>query len=338
MRPLPEDKIHNIEAMLSPQLGVRKIAAQTGISKTSVNKIRKTHRPDMPSSKGGRPKKLTAQDKRLCVRSITSGTAETATDVAKLLQNDLEIRVSRQTVSRALEEAGMSSAEKQKKPKLSPKNIKARLSFAKTHKDWTIDDWRRVVWSDETKINRFCSDGRSWYWKRDGESQQERHVSQTVKHGGGSIKIWGCMTVQGPGYMCKIDGNMDQHLYKGILEDELQKTLEWYRLKPDKVIFQQDNDSKHTAASVREWLNKRKFDTLEWPAQSPDLNPIEHLWAHIKKQLNKYDTAPKGILDLWERVQDQWNTIDASVCANLIDSMPRRVAAVIKAKGRWTKY
>jgi DDE superfamily endonuclease len=189
--------------------------------------------------------------------------------------------------------------------------VKACLDFAKAHKDWTIDDRKRVIWSDESKINRFCSDGRSWYWARDGESVQGRHIKQTVKHGGGSIMVWGCMTAQGPGYLCKIEGTMDQHLYKSILEDELSKTIEYYEMDADKVIFQHDNDPKHRAKRIQEWLSDQSFEILEWPPQSPDLNPIEHLWAHLKRQLNKYDSPPKGILAFWERVEAEWNKIDA---------------------------
>ena len=77
---------------------------------------------------------------------------------------------------------------------------------------------------------------------------------------------------------------------------------------------------------------------MEWPAQSPDLNPIEHLWEHLKRQLRKYSEPPKGVWELWERTKEEWEKITPEVCQNLIESMPRRVEAVIKAKGGHTKY
>ena len=80
------------------------------------------------------------------------------------------------------------------------------------------------------------------------------------------------------------------------------------------------------------------MEVLTWPAQSPDLNPIEHLWAHLKRKLQGYETAPKGILEFWERVQVEWEKIESSVCQELVESMPRRVEAVLKAKGGYTKY
>ena len=95
---------------------------------------------------------------------------------------------------------------------------------------------------------------------------------------------------------------------------------------------------KHPAKAVKEWLREQPFEVLEWPAQSPDLNPIEHLWWHLKNRLSKYEMPPMGMLELWERVEEEWDQIDSSTCLNLIESMTKRVAEVIKAKGRWTHY
>ena len=80
------------------------------------------------------------------------------------------------------------------------------------------------------------------------------------------------------------------------------------------------------------------FEVMQWPAQSPDLNPIEHLWSELKRRLSGYPEAPKGMTELWERVEVEWEAIDKSVCQKLISSMPGRVKAVLKAKGGYTKY
>jgi len=338
MRPLSTDTHDSILSLLRQGYSVREVAGQCHVSKSTVHRLRAKHLPDLASSPRGRPTKLSVQDKRFCVRAVTSGRLETGAEVAKKLENNLGIKVCDRTVRNALREAGLEAVEKEAKPRLSPKNIKARLEFAKRHRHWTVDDWKHVIWSDETKINRFCSDGRSWCWVRDGESQQPRHVKQTVKHGGGSIMIWGCMTAHGPGFMCKIEGMMDQHMYKRILGDDLLRTIEWYDMDAKRAIFQQDNDPKHKARSVQEWLNGQPFEVLKWPPQSPDLNPIEHLWATLKRRLNQYERPPNGMIELWERVQAKWDEIDKEVCLGLIESMPRRIHAVLKSKGMWTDY
>ena len=77
---------------------------------------------------------------------------------------------------------------------------------------------------------------------------------------------------------------------------------------------------------------------MKWPAQSPDLNPIEHAWSYLKKKLGEYKIPPNGMEQLWERVEKEWNEIPAEVCQGLIESMPRRIDEVVKAKGGYTKY
>jgi hypothetical protein len=68
------------------------------------------------------------------------------------------------------------------------------------------------------------------------------------------------------------------------------------------------------------------------------MNPIEHLWNHVKRQLSAYENPPNGVYELWERIEKEWNEIKPEVCQNLIESMPRRIRALYKAKGGYTKY
>jgi hypothetical protein len=237
-----------------------------------------------------------------------------------------------------MKKLGMKAVVKKKRPLLSARHRKERLDFAIAHKDWTMEDWKRVVWSDETKINHLGSDGRKWMWKKAGEGLSDRLVEGTLKFGGGSLMMWGCMLWEGVGYGCKIDGRMDAELYTQILEDELQQTLEHYGKEVTDIIFQQDNDPKHKSKRATKWFEDHEYLVMMWPAQSADLNPIEHLWVYLKKKLNEYPEPPKEILKLWERAEAEWNKIPVEVCQNLIESMPRRMEAVIKAKGGNTKY
>ena len=126
---------------------------------------------------------------------------------------------------------------KRKMPLLSKRHRRERLDFALAHKDWTVDDWKTVVWSDETKINRLGSDGRKWVWKKAREGLSDRLVQGTQKFGGGSLMMWGCMLWDGVEYACKIDGKMDGDLYIKILEDDLQASLNYYGKTVNDITF-----------------------------------------------------------------------------------------------------
>jgi transposase len=144
--------------------------------------------------------------------------------------------------------------------------------------------------------------------------------------------------VLGVGNLCKIDGKMDSELYRRILTDDFLGTLTWYNLNKEDVIFQQDNDPKHTAKLTKEWFEENDIKVLEWPAQSPDLNPIEHLWNEVDRRLRKLPVKVTKKDQLWEQIQDVWNDINLEVCTKLIESMPQRIKDVMKARGGYTRW
>ncbi|KAG1256979.1 hypothetical protein G6F65_016091 [Rhizopus arrhizus] len=215
-------------------------------------------------------------------------------------------------------------------------------AWAEEHKNWTSDDWRRMVFSDETKVNVYGSDGCKYFWSRPDDKLQPHHLDLTVKGGGGSIMVWGCFTYDGPGYACWIsEGTMKASDYVGILSTTLMDSLDYYGYNSQDVYFQQDNDPKHTSKLARQWFKDNNFKcdhTFNWPSQSPDLNPIEHVWHHLKLKLSAYDTREKGVHELWDRVEKEWATFTAEDYRRYIDSMPDRCRAVIAAKGGHTRY
>ncbi|EIE91717.1 hypothetical protein RO3G_16428 [Rhizopus delemar RA 99-880] len=215
--------------------------------------------------------------------------------------------------------------------------MKERYEFARAHLSWTIDDWKKVIFSDEAKVNRIGSDGLQWTWTN-GDKLKDFQVQHMIKHGGGSLMLWGCLTWHGVGYLSNIKGSINSDFYIGILEDELMKTIDWYDLEKEDIIFQQDNASIHTAKKVSEWLDNNNITVLRWPSHSPDLNPIENLWSILKRRLLQYEKQPDGMLELWSRVENVWESITQNECQKLIESMPKRIKAVYNAKGGHTKY
>ena len=109
--------------------------------------------------------------------------------------------------------------------------------------------------------------------------------------------VWGCMGWNGVGHLAEVEGRMDADQYVSILEDHMLSSLEESGILKEEVIFQQNNDPKHTSKKAKKWMKDNNITLLDWPAQSPDLSPIEYQWVHHKRQLDQYPTAPKGV---WE--------------------------------------
>ena len=144
--------------------------------------------------------------------------------------------------------------------------------------------------------------------------------------------LWSYMTARGVGDLQKVDGCLNVKDYISILHGDLYLSLERLGyLNLDNVIFQHDNAPIHKAKIVQKWF-------LEWPAQSPDLNPIEHVWAILKHRLNSYPTPLVGLLQLWECVEETYKTITTEQCERLYASMPNRIVAVLATRGKWTRF
>jgi hypothetical protein len=338
MKHISSSKLDTILFLLDQGQSPQAIATATHVNRSTVSRIRSKHCPTLPKSSGGRPLKLSSTTIRQSIRLITSGKVDNAVQVARSIRNSHGTSVTSQTIRRALKNQGLKAITKKKKALLPLHHCRARLDWAIAHQHWTLEDWKRVVWSDETKINRLGSDGRSWVWKRQGEGLSSRLVEGTLKFGGGHVMMWGCFGWDGVGYATRIDGRMDAELYVSILEDELQKSIDWWEKTIPDIEFQQDNDPKHTSKLAKEWFQNHDMAVMQWPANSPDLNPIEHLWSHLKRRLAEYPEPPTSIKELWERAEKEWEAIPLKVCQGLIESMPRRVRAVLKAKGGYTKY
>ncbi|EFP10171.1 hypothetical protein CRE_24561 [Caenorhabditis remanei] len=208
------------------------------------------------------------------------------------------------------------------------------MEFARAHKDWTIDQWKEVIWSDESKFMLFGSDGISYVRRPVGTRYDPKDQLPTVKHGGGCIMVWGAFSGNGVGPLHKSEGIMDKNVYLTILENVMLPYAR--RTHERRYTFQQDNDPKHASKLVKKWFENKRVPVMQWPSQSPDLNPIEHLWEHCERMLAT--KKAKNAKQKFEQLQDVWKTIPQSVIDNLIESMPRRCLAVLKARGFATKY
>jgi hypothetical protein len=343
MKPTPPHIVKEAIRLLSAGTSTREAASRLNISPSMACKIFRNNKENMPINKGGRPRKIQTETVEYLKVNMKRGTLRTVKEARDKANHLLPDPVSASTIRRRLREARLIAKRKIKRPALKPKHIKGRMQFIRKYKEWTVDDWARVIWSDESKINRICSDGLQWVWDDAPGPITQRSVRGTVKFGGGSVVVWSCMSWNGPGYIAKVDETMDSQLYIRILQEDLQMSIDEWDLAQEDLIFQHDNDPKHTAKITKAYLKSVGLTEddgtlLYWPAQSPDLNPIEHMWNYLKIQLGKYPTRPTCCEELWKRIAAEWYKIPVQFCRRLIRSMPDRLAAVYRAHGKQTKY
>ena len=198
----------------------------------------------------------------------------------------------RTTISVALQQSGLYSRVSRWKPLLSKRYMKGRLEFDKRYLKDSQTMWKNIQWSDETKIEVFGLNVKHHTWRKPG-------TIHTVKHGGGSILLWRCYSAEGTGRLVRIERKMNRAKYREILDENLLQSTQDLRLGW-RFTFQQDHDPKHTAKTTQEWLQEKSLNILEWPSQSPDLNPIEQL---SRPENGGAETLPIQPDIAWENLQ-----------------------------------
>ena len=315
----------------------RLIAKQIKLSKSTVEDVWKRYletgsHENRPRS--GRPPASTSRQDRHLVRMSLQDRFLTAPQLRVEWKESCGVSVSKSTVNCRLVAAGLNGRISRRKPLLTQRHRRLRLEFARQYQCWTVDDWKRVLWSDESKFNLFHSDGRTYVRRRVSEEFSDNCVVPTIKHGGGSVMIWGCFCGSDIGLMTEVNGRMNSQQYCEILSNHMIPSA-WSARGLD-YIFQQDNASCHSSRYTTEWLKDNNVTVLSWPPQSPDLNPIEHLWEYMERQLQ--DTHSTNKRQLWLNLRNVWDSIPPTILSHLVESMPSRLEAVIKARGSHTKY
>ncbi|KAG2210656.1 hypothetical protein INT46_011556 [Mucor plumbeus] len=155
------------------------------------------------------------------------------------------------------------------------------------------------------------TDGNSFVWS-DGDNTLLPHQMEPHVQGyGGGVMFWSCITATGPVYGTTIiNGSIDSSVYVDILETSSLDTLDYFNLH-----------IKDHGFSVNTIMN--------WPARSPDLNPIEHVWYPLKRRPNAFPTRPTTKEELEQRIATEWYKLTENGCLKYIDSMAARIKAIV---------
>lgn len=154
--------------------------------------------------------------------------------------------------------------------------------------------------------------------------------------GGGGVMVWAGISSFGRTPIVFVRGRMNSECYQVILENFLLPFLDrWPHLEH---TFQQDNASVHVSATSRQWFESHNIPTLPWPAKSPDLSPIENVWAMLVRGVYRDGRQFENVSDLKKAISEEWERLDQNKLAELIGTMNKRLIEVISLKGSITNY
>ena len=312
----------------------RQIAADLGLNHQSVNRIIKRYEEtgSYYSDRGNchRPRKTDERDDRVLLRLSRDNPKASSSDLASELKAFHNISIDSSTVRRRLLENGRPAYRPIQCQLLTNAMKQKRLQWCREHEDWDIKRWSRVMFSDESSIE--LQPHRSQYVRRDiGVPPSGDHFQAVIRHPV-KVMIWSCISVYGTGRVHVVENSMDANQYLRVLSERaVPQMREWFG--SIEGWFQQDLAPCHTAKRCAEFLQNQNVKVLEWPGNSPDLSPIENIWAVLKKRVNKQECKNKqdlinAVLNVWTR-SNELN----DMCEVLIASMPDRIKACIKAGG-----
>ncbi|CAF1440010.1 unnamed protein product, partial [Rotaria sordida] len=220
------------------------------------------------------------------------------------------VGISKSSVQRALkrfEERGdFYDRPRSGRPKKLNDRNKTRLDWCLEHSNWTIDDWKRVIFSDETAFYIIKRKKEVKIWRTKNERWKEGCMHVAAVGGGGRVNFWGAITAEGTGCFRIYTENTNSDVYCGILENYLIPTMQLYQME-NNYIYQDDNFRYHVSRQTQTKLRELGVQSLEWPAKSPDLNVIEHLWSIIDDQLNALPMS--SVQELTEALSSIWLSI-----------------------------
>src|SRR6266853_1117998 len=219
---------------------------------------------------------------------------------------------------------------------LSRAHREARRQWCQERIRWGRDQWRRIVFSDESRFCMDFNDGRLRVRRLPSERYSEPFIVPHDRYGGRSIIVWGAISVTGKTELVTLRGNITAQRY---VDDIVRPHIvPFMRDHEQRVLFQQDNARPHTAAVTMRCFDEENVDLLPWPARSPDLNIIEHVWDMLGRRLSAEETPPESLDELQQHLERYWADITDAQIRTLYDSVQRRFNACQAARGGHTRY
>lgn len=319
--------------------GLREVARRLAVSPSVIHRLKDrfehTGIVDVRIN-SGRPRATTQRQDRFIAVSAVRNRTVTANQLRTQLLTATNINVSVQTIRNRLHEVHIRSRRPAIRTPLTVEHRAARLAWCRHHVTWTREQWAKVLFSDESRFTMSFNDGRIHVWRRRGERFNDACVREHDHYGGGSTMVWGGISLNHRTRLHRVQGNLTGVNYR---DDILQPiVLPILRTIGHNAILQDDNARPHRARVVNEFMQHQQVVRMDWPARSPDLNPIEHLWDVLGRRLRMNPRQPNNLTELFQNLQQEWESIPQETVRRLIGSMRSRCMSCIEANGGHTRF
>jgi len=277
-------------------------------------------------SRLGRQRQTSAKEEDKIITIAEQHREEGSSKVAGRLKRK-GVSIGTRTVRRRLEEAGLRMLPPLQKPLLTVAHREKRLHWARMNGE---TDWNQVIFTDEVTFKLFQNP----YLAR--RRIGERIVYPTVKHSA-KVHARGCFSSKGFGKLFLFTKNLDAKYMCTIYEKALLPSASsWFKNDPTGWLLLEDNDPKHSSRKAKQWKEENEIDRMDFPAYSPDLNPIQNVWKVMKA--NVAQQHPKTIQGLKKAIKKCWSQLDDSFAIKLASSMKNRIQELLDAEGDHTMY
>ncbi len=246
-------------------------------------------------------------------------------------------KTSAQTVRNHFREAHLHARRPHRGLDLTAVRRRNRLEWANAQIRWRLALWRGVLLMDESRFSLYWAEGRQRVWHHVGERFADVNVVDRVAHGhtgGGGVMVLAGVCYGQWTRVPFIDGILNAHRYR----DEILRPIAVPFIHDHHLMLQHDNAQPYVARICTQFLEAENIPVLAWPAYSPDMSPIEHVWDALDRHIRQRVPVPANIQQLHTAIEEEWTNILQATINNLINSMWRRCVALLEANGGHTRY
>lgn len=326
--------------MLEAGLSQRTVAEHLNVSQSVVCRMWNRYQTNGNAQHrhgGGRAKATSDVQDRYIAVLARRNRFRNATSLRNDFQNATNVRVSTQTIRNRLHSAGLMARRPAIRIPLTRYHIQERLDWARQHVGWTLNEWTTVLFTDESKFCIDFTDRRSRVWRGRNERFAPVCVAEHDRYGKGSVMVWAGISMHGKTVLHVIEnGTLTAVRYCNEILDVYVRPYAG-AIGPD-FILMDDNARPHRANITNQFLENATIERMDWPARSPDMNPIEHAWDMLQKAVSARPVQPTTVPQLRTALQEEWARLPQQQLRRLISNMRRRCQAVIDARGHHTRY